>query len=222
MGEYATRKSDGQEIKIGTCESMYYLRYEDRAKVRHLSGNVNPVKDAGELRFRLPFPDEDGIQPGEYEDYNRGQRLYRYLPCQCCKGEPTTYKCIRCDGSGCEPYADQFSDPSTTDDPGIMQLRHEASGLILNVPCYHGEKLPDVVKPMQAFWNGKGHSLELFQLRPVRLAHDDGTEYEQVFPVVRCRHCNHAWRYTWADVIEFVPQPLRSRLEQYVQLEQAD
>jgi hypothetical protein len=29
MGEYATRKSDNEYIKIGTCESMYYLRFDD-------------------------------------------------------------------------------------------------------------------------------------------------------------------------------------------------
>ncbi len=30
MGEYAKRLSDGTEIKIGTCEEMLYLRFEDR------------------------------------------------------------------------------------------------------------------------------------------------------------------------------------------------
>ena len=33
MGEYAIRKSDNDCIKIGTCEDMYYLRYEDQDKV---------------------------------------------------------------------------------------------------------------------------------------------------------------------------------------------
>ena len=44
MGEYA--KYNNQEIKIGTCETMYYLRYEDRHKVKALKGNVDPVRDA--------------------------------------------------------------------------------------------------------------------------------------------------------------------------------
>jgi len=67
MGEYA--KFGNSEIKIGTCEDMYYLRFEDRYKVRHLPGNVDPNKDseAAHLRFRLPFPDEDHILPGGYE-----------------------------------------------------------------------------------------------------------------------------------------------------------
>ena len=39
MGEYAIRKSDGESIKIGTCEDMYYLRYEDRFKVTPEEGS---------------------------------------------------------------------------------------------------------------------------------------------------------------------------------------
>jgi ferredoxin hydrogenase len=35
MGEYAKRKSDGLEVKIGTCASMYYLRYEQRNEVNY-------------------------------------------------------------------------------------------------------------------------------------------------------------------------------------------
>ena len=33
MGEYARRKTDGEKIKIGTCESMYYCRYEQIGEV---------------------------------------------------------------------------------------------------------------------------------------------------------------------------------------------
>ena len=69
MGEYAIRKSDGESIKIGTCESMYYLRYEDRCK-------VTPEEGSGfGNRWRLPFPDEDCIRPGEYDSGFRGIEL---------------------------------------------------------------------------------------------------------------------------------------------------
>jgi hypothetical protein len=190
MGEYAIRSSDGAEIKIGTCENMYYLRFEDREKVQKLSGNVDPIADCGELRFRLPFPDEDDVQPGEYEDFNRGQRLYRQR------------------GVGVSGYCEDWKDESTVEDPGIMQLRHEASGLLLNVPCYHGVKLPDVIKPMQAFWNGKGHAFELAQLRPI------GSGL-LVYPVVRCRFCQHAWRYDWSQVWDYIPYEMQLRLRQY-------
>jgi hypothetical protein len=69
MGEYAIRKSDGESIKIGTCESMYYLRYEDRFK-------VTPEEGSGfGYYWRLPFPDEDCIRPGEYDSCFRGIEL---------------------------------------------------------------------------------------------------------------------------------------------------
>ncbi len=75
MGEYATRKSDGQKIKIGTCENMYYLRYDQREQVRAESGNVDPVADAAELRFRFSWPDEDTNKPGDFDDYGRSLRI---------------------------------------------------------------------------------------------------------------------------------------------------
>lgn len=70
MGEYA--KYGRSEIKIGTCENMYYLRYDQRHMVKAMSGNVDPVRDAKELRFRFPWPDEDGIAPGAFNgDHDR-------------------------------------------------------------------------------------------------------------------------------------------------------
>jgi hypothetical protein len=71
MGEYASYRD--QRIKVGTCEDMYYLRYDQRYLVHRLSGNVDPVKDAAELRFRFPWPDEDDAEPGsdKFSDYSR-------------------------------------------------------------------------------------------------------------------------------------------------------
>jgi len=207
MGEYAIRKSGGQEVKIGTCEQMYYLRFEDREKVEHLSGNVDPVKDCGELRFRLPFPDEDDIAIGEYKNYSRGLCLYKYDVCTFCNGEGKThggnYQCSRCQGNGKEPYCTDFSDPETLSDPGSFQMSHR-SGLLLSVPCYHGMKLPFE----NAHWNGKTHSFELASLRPV------GSGI-LVYPVVRCQHCEKQWRYDWNDVWDYIPADMQQRLQVY-------
>ncbi len=74
MGEYALNRKN-EEVKIGTCENMYYLRYEQRYDVKPMPGNVDPVKQAHLLHFRLPFPDEDGTPPGEYADFSRCQPL---------------------------------------------------------------------------------------------------------------------------------------------------
>jgi hypothetical protein len=74
MGEYASYA--GQRVKIGTCENMYYLRADQRHRVGALSGNVDPVKDAPEIRFRFPFPDEDHVEPGAFDRYDRTVGLH--------------------------------------------------------------------------------------------------------------------------------------------------
>ena len=70
MGEYAKRKSDHESIKIGTCESMYYCRYEDKERVFDYD-----FLDYSYF-WRLPFPDEDRVKVGDYSPYNRGSALF--------------------------------------------------------------------------------------------------------------------------------------------------
>ena len=191
MGEYAKRNSDGEHVKIGTCECMYYLRYEDRNKVSPLPGSLNPNTELN-LYWRLPFPDEDRLLPGEYEEYKRGLRLYKMVP----------------DGRGRE-WAEDFTLSDEGDDlnPGIIQLHHKEAGLLLNVPCYHGMKLPEVGPGMKAFWNGKGHSFELSSVKNTS---------EGVLPIIRCRHCGNAWLSTWEEVLPYVgDKEMRKRLGKY-------
>jgi len=66
MGEYA--KLNGQSVKIGTCEDMYYLRADQAHRMTPERGNIDPVKQAESIRFRFPFPQEDGIEPGAFQD----------------------------------------------------------------------------------------------------------------------------------------------------------
>ena len=77
MGEYAFRRPDGEHIKIGTCEDMYYIRFEDRKKVKPDEHSLDCSKEL-DLRWRLPFPDEDHILPGNYMDFNRSEPLHDY------------------------------------------------------------------------------------------------------------------------------------------------
>lgn len=191
MGEYA--RFSGHEIKIGTCEDMYYLRYDQRHLVEWVRGNVDPVKQAGELRFRLPFPDEDGIEPGGFQDYNRSVPLFKRKP---------------------NGYPEFFSDEETLKEkPLIIQLRHE-SGLMANVPCYHGMKLPTGTDGVQFFFNGKDPGA--FVLSSLRGLPEGG-----VAPVIRCKFCNNSWRYTWAEILPWVyDKPMRERLEKYAEQEQ--
>lgn len=72
MGEYATRKSDRATIKIGTMEEMYYLRADQVNLIEHKPGNYDTslLGIASNIRFRFPFPWEDKIAPGDFDDYD--------------------------------------------------------------------------------------------------------------------------------------------------------
>jgi len=70
MDIYAIRKSDTKEIKIGIGHNLFQIRYEDRH-------NVSPVPER-EYHWRLPYPDEDHIEPGDYQQWMREYILENY------------------------------------------------------------------------------------------------------------------------------------------------
>lgn len=72
MGEYATYR--GRSVKIGTCEDMYYLRADQAHMVGSERGSLDPKKREVQktIRFRFPWPDEDGQEPGMFDPYERG------------------------------------------------------------------------------------------------------------------------------------------------------
>jgi hypothetical protein len=67
MGDYA--HFNGESIKIGTAGDMYYLRFDQIRLIEVRPGDVDPIAVARNVRFRFPFPNEDTIAPGEFEDY---------------------------------------------------------------------------------------------------------------------------------------------------------
>jgi hypothetical protein len=181
MGEYAIRKSDNTEIKIGTCETMYYIRYEDRYNVKTMENNIDCSKETG-LFWRIPFPDEDNIKIGDYEPYYRGHLLYLF--------------------SG-------FKAEDADKDKGTIQLLHK-SGLMLNVTCYHGEKLPKSTAEIKPFWNGRDpNAYELISVK------NNPTEIRYV---VRCKFCEKMRSFTWDEIKDYINDPiLKARLEAYNQ-----
>lgn len=188
MGEYAKRISDGVEVKIGTCEDMYYLRFEDRDKVRPISGNLDPVQEANVLRFRLPFPDEDDIQIGTYKDYRRGQVLYR--------------------GN------DYFSDESKAAHAGLIQLHHD-SGLMVNAACFHGIKLPDGNADLRPFWNGKAPSFVLSSIGPRQCA-DGVFRVHPIVACRHCNEAwRYQWSDIWSYIPYALQVRLREYMESF-------
>jgi hypothetical protein len=80
MGEYAKVKGTGESVKIGTCESMYYLRADQVRQVWHEHGNVDPARDTASLLYRFPFPREDGESPGGFDSAWPSFRLHVPIP----------------------------------------------------------------------------------------------------------------------------------------------
>ena len=190
MGEYAKRKSDGIEIKIGTCESMYYIRWCDRLKVTALPHSLDPAT-CPNLYWRLPVPSEDGIQPGDYVGTEGAVLL---MPCEM------------------EDDKFEFYEPQGQVNPGTFQMHHN-SGLLLNIKCYHGAQLPDGSDDIKPHWNGKAaHVWELCGVKNHELA--DGSQC--LLPLVRCKHCGQMIRETWAGVLPHIrDQALRDKLTEY-------
>lgn len=88
MGEYV--EWHGQPWKIGTCESLYYVRYQDYRRMfednelAYHVGNAQPgsyLEGAYRFRFPFPFPDEDGQAGGihGWQDFDRGWIVYAPL-----------------------------------------------------------------------------------------------------------------------------------------------
>lgn len=194
MGEYAKRISDDQEVKIGTCKSMYYLRYEDRHLVSPLENSIDASIEKN-LFWRLPFPDEDNIRIGDYKEYKRGYYLYKNV-----EGAPYI------DGKPSE-HSEPFNDPETVDNPGLIQATHPC-GYLINLKCYHGIKLPESNDAVQVHWNGKDPYV-------LELAHIKNMEDGRVLPIVRCKYCGHMWRYEWKDIVDYLHDEMKERLSIY-------
>lgn len=182
MGEYARIKGNNTKVKIGTCESMYYLRYEDRHKVDY--------SFVGNERFRLPFPDEDHIQIGHYDNAFRHYRL------------------------NADHYFHALTDEKKKvfiKNPGFIQMTTR-TGLMCTAPCYHGLKLPKSAEGGGQFSWCKTE--DHFVLRMIK--HPKPGERPKA--IIGCRGCFEEWACDLDDVIQFVTdEELRERLESYME-----
>lgn len=188
MGEYAM--FNDERVKIGTDREMHSLRFEDRFKVRALTHNVDPVKDVHDLYFRLPLPDEDGVKPGDYNG----------------KGYQHLWKMNDKD------HSSHYS-PDSLEPAGNVQA-HTEHGLLLNIKCFHGTKLPepggDILKTA---WNGRAPHIVLTSIRCLYLKPDNTTL--TLMPVITCLACRELWYMTWDELLPYVHGVLKNRLTRY-------
>jgi hypothetical protein len=167
MGEYATRKSDGAGIKIGTCESMYYMRADQLGLVT----DYDFESCLYGIRFRFPFPDEDGTEPGgeNFNDFDRA----------------VTVPGFRLDDPDWEHYTVQFK---------------AANGYLMSIPCPEGLKDDEfafgstcIVKIHK---NGYGGAVGVHSQKFVQ--DDDGPQ--RLVTCIKCKGCGALARlHTWED-----------------------
>lgn len=145
MGEYATRKSDGERVKIGTCEDMYYLRHDQRGEVEAIPGNLDPTRDALRIRFRFPFPDEDHLAPGAwgFTPFERRELVWGIQDLAGFDHHPVSYRSSRGDtvslpcpeSVGVSAHLlRHYGGPSI----GIAQQKMQADGVLATVVCCTG------------------------------------------------------------------------------------
>lgn len=140
MGEYAIRKSDGKEVKIGTCEDMMYCRYDQL-------GDIDYPYSCKNMLWRIPTPDEDGTQVGDYESSLMLKN--GYIPYH-----------LMIDSLKFDDEDKQLLIKNS----GITQVLVDKLGLLCNIKCFHGLKLPDNSDDVKYFWNGKRDPLHLAYL----------------------------------------------------------
>ena len=134
MSEMAIRIADGKEVKIGTCNEMFYCRYDqwDQVHYEHMTDG---------LLWRIPIPEEDHIKPGDF-DY----------PIVLDSSVPWH---MRIDMEKIE-----LEDKSLMlRNPGTHQMYDGKMGLLATLKCYHGLKLPENNNDVQFCWNGKNNPL---------------------------------------------------------------
>ena len=184
MGEYAIIIETDQEVKIGVCNEMYYLRFDDIEKVKY-----NDTWRG--QRFRLPYPNEDATDIGEYEPYDRYELLNA--------GYKPTKKMI-----------------SKKDGAGKIGFRH-ANGYHFSLTCYHGAKLPKI-KGIDLSWAGKKENHIV--LKYVKYHYNESLDKMELRPIVGCLHCGRIWRETWDRIIPCVDDDqLKKRLAGYADKE---
>lgn len=167
MGEYANRKKDGKRIKIGTCEALYYLRYDQRNEVNYDFGQY-------EWFWRIPTPEEDHLKPGEFE----------FTPLH--SGKYVPYELALKSYSMPDEIKHKICEHE-----GLMQVKNESCGLLANIPCYHGLALPEDVKNVHFFWNGRSDCLYLAYLK---------NKERELYITTKCKACGSMLSWTFNEI----------------------
>lgn len=171
MSEYATRKIDNTEFKIGTCEDMFKCRYDQLGEITYPYMSDN-------LYWRIPTPDEDGILPGDY-NYSLLQED-GHIPWK-----------LMIDTS---KFGDD--DIASLQQTGTIQLKEPRMGLLVNIRCPHGFpmeqfKINKESTIISMGYNGHQDTLYLKGLK---------NEPSELKVLVECSVCGCMWSFTFNEI----------------------
>lgn len=154
---------DSEQVKIGTCNEMWNCRLDQLKEVEY-------GYKTDDLLWRIPWPEEDGTEPG---DYHYPIVRTDYVPWQ-----------LRIDAGGIEKYP-------LIKESGSYQLWDRKSGLTVSIKCLHGLALPERTDSAQFYWNGKADVLHLAYLNNTP---------EELLICVQCRCCKKLWGFSWNEI----------------------
>lgn len=171
MSEYATRKIDGKEFKIGTCEDMFNCRYDQIGEV------VYPYM-SDNLYWRMPNPDEDCVKPGDFNQSLLLRDIY------------TPWK-LKIDAS-------RFSeeDKASMKQQGFFQLREPKMGLLVNIRCPHGFPMEQFKQNKEGDIISMGYSghQDTLYLKGLK------NEPNELKVLVECSACGSMWSFSFNDI----------------------
>lgn len=171
MGEYAKRKIDNTEFKIGTCEDMYNCRHDQIGEVVYSYMSDN-------LYWRIPTPDEDRIKPGDFK--NSLLMEGDYIPWK-----------LSLDTS-------KFSneDIAYMKQRGMIQLSEPHMGLLVNMRCPHGfpmEQFKENKNGSVVYMGYNGHRDTLY-LKGLK------NEPAELKVLIECSACGSMWSFSFNDI----------------------
>lgn len=181
MAEQAYRKSDNKKINIGTCSSMYYIRFEDRFKVDKEENSIDPHRSFN-LKWRLPIPEEDDILPGDYIDDQ--PFIERY-------GDNHYYQIHE----DCKITVEEEHFICLAECSGIITCFNEWLGLDIKFPCYHGLKLNESKEGINFSWNSKRDTLCLYSIT---------NNYSEIMIDIYCTACHKMFSCSFNEIQNYI------------------
>ena len=183
MGEHV--KLRGETVKLGTCEDLYYTRFEQLkamvSECQEMPGNMPPeeyLNPAHGWRYRFPFPDEDDVGIGEYQDYDKAVTISVPLDAPIALDAESHRSVYRSIGVG------------------------EGYGYNVNarIPCPASKKMPEL-------WCN-GNVVDYF---PLQIIQQKPLPSGVVAVVLRCGWCKAGFRLEELDEVTYLVDLLRKR-----------